>query len=116
MFDAAIPPAMATVFEALPDTADVPITAEWKEAFADAAALSDGTVMLTPTHLRGIKGAGTNDAEIATPVPEGHVSYWFAKTMESVVSAASHWQPTAYPKPALFTGPNVRGLVMGVKR
>lgn len=116
LYDASIPSVMDTVFDALDGTADVEINDEWRGAFEDAAALSDGTIMLTPTHLRGIKGAGTNDAEIATALPEGHVSYWFAKTLEAVIGAATHWCPTAYPKPALFTGTNVRGLVMGVKR
>ena len=97
--------------------APVEITAEFREAFADAAALSDGTVVIHPGGLRAVKGAAQNDIELdIAGLPTGHASRWHAKVLEAALPCASHWNPAASPKPAFFRGPNCRGVIVGIAR
>lgn len=97
--------------------APIEITPEFREAYADAAALSDGTVILHPGGLRGVKGAAQNDIEIEIDgLPAGHASRWQTKVLDPVVACATHWNPAASPKPALFRGPSLRGVVVGIVR
>ena len=92
------------------------ITAAMREAYADAAALSDGTVMITPNGFRALKGASTSDVEAPMALPEGHISYWSVKTLDAIMACATAWHPAAYPNASLFIGPGLRGVVAGVRR
>lgn len=113
---AGFPPSIDGIFE----KANVPellieLTPEWREAFADAAALAESAVDLTGTHLSSGKGAAGCEIEIETSVPEDHRSRWVVKTLQPVLDCATHWAPAMYPAPAQFVGPNLRGVVMGIK-
>lgn len=94
----------------------VPITADWRQAYEDAAALSDGVISLTPDALLAARGAAHTRIEIQTPVHEGHLSHWTAKVIGPIIACAAEWNPAAYPQPAVFRAPGLRGVVMGIRR
>ena len=91
------------------------LTAEWREAWDDAAALAEGTVEMTSACLYAVNGLARAEVQVASPVPEQNRSRWSVKIMEPVLAAATHWAPAAYPGPVVFIGPNLRGVVMGMR-
>jgi hypothetical protein len=97
------------------DVYPVEVTNEWREAWADAAALSEDTVELLPAGMMTTRGTATMkvDIEVATPLPDGHNSCWSVASLDPVIAIATHWNPAAWPKPAAFKGVGFRGVVMG---
>ena len=93
----------------------IELTTEWREAWEDAAALSEGSVELSATCLRGVKGLARSEVQIETLVGDDHVSRWSIKMLAPVLAAATHWAPQMFPDPVLFTGPNLRGIVVGLR-
>jgi len=106
-------PDVERLFAAAGDETPVAITPEWRQAYEDAAALSDGTVKLTKDGLHSLKGASSSVVEILTDVPNDHVSFWATKIFDPIVACAQSWNPAAHPSAALFKGHNLRGVVMG---
>lgn len=93
----------------------VAITKEWHEALDDAVALSDATVRLTAEGFQSVKENVTSDVALAIDVPTDHSSYWKGEVLLAVLKVATAWNPLAYPAPAYFTGPNVRGVIAGYR-
>lgn len=91
----------------------VEITADWRAAYEDVAALSDGDVVLHPKGLEAKKGAAKVLVEIDAPEFAGR-SRWTCKVLNPMLAVATHWSPNNHPKAAPFAGPGLRGLVMGV--
>jgi len=116
LIDQVMPELVDDIFAKAGQDAPVEITAEWRDAFADAAAISDETVELHAGHLKVGKGSSKVTLEVSTAVPADHVSYWNTKVLAPMVAVATHWNPLAHPKPALFRGPGLYGVVMGVMR
>lgn len=104
------------IFTDAGEDAPIEVTEDWRAAYADASALSDGMVMLTPQAVGGTKGAGQSRVEIETPLSAGHTSYWRTKYLDPVIAFATHWNPESYPNPSLFIAPGIRGVVIGVRR
>lgn len=116
LIDAAMPPKIDQIFAAAGNEAPIVITADWRAAYEDAAAIAESFVEIRAGSIA--VGAGSSritiDAEI--DLPPDHVSYWETKVLDPMVGAATHWNPGAYPKPATFKGPGLYGLVLGLKR
>lgn len=111
------PDIVEKILDSVGTAAPVEVTREWRDAYADASALSDGTVQMTPKGLRALRGAGSADVEIdITALPDNHNSYWPTAQLDSIVPLATHWNPAAYPEPSLFVGHNVRGVLVGLRR
>lgn len=88
----------------------------FRVAYADAAALSDNTIGLTETGFRAVKENIRSDVEVESDLPEGHSSQWGTKDLGIVLGVATAWNPAAYPDvPALFVGPMMRGVIVGLK-
>jgi hypothetical protein len=111
-----MPALVDNIFAQAGQEAPVAITQDWREAFTDAAAISDETVELRRDYLKVGKGSSSYVIEVHSEVPPEHVSYWAAKVLTPMVATAESWNPLAHPKPALFRGPALYGVVMGVAR
>lgn len=110
------PPTIEAVFEKAGTEAPCEITEEWREAYEDAAALSEGRVQFDNEGWRSAKGAGRSFIEIKTPgLPPGHKSQWHTDVLGPVIACASAWNPAAYPSPSLFIGENFKGVVVGMR-
>lgn len=90
------------------------ISGEFKAAYERVSGVSDSEVRLYKDRVTG--GGPHCDVEdgAACPTPDGlDCSVWNPKTLDVVLSHATHWNPGAYPNPAPFWGDRVRGLLMG---
>jgi hypothetical protein len=114
---AEMPEVVEKILDGAGEEAPIEITSEWREAFADAAALSDGVVSFAPNRLFSGRGAGRGVVEIETAgLPADFVSHWQVPVLEPVLACAARWNPAAYPRPALFVGEGLRGVVIGIRR
>jgi len=106
------------IFDRILDGAgdDVPIelTQEWRDAFADIAALGDGTLTVREAALYGRTEHAEHEAEFTTGA--ARETYWSLATLKSMfASGAAAWNPDAQG-PAAFRGKGFRGVVMGQRR
>jgi len=116
LIDQEMPSLVENVFATAGQDAPVSITAEWKEAFADAAAITDERVELRRDYLKVGRGTSSVIIDVQCDVPAGHLSTWSAKVLAPMVAVADSWNPAAYPKQALFRGPGMYGVVMGTAK
>lgn len=94
---------------------DWEIPADWREAYARVADLTDDAVRLHGDRIVGGRADRTTvEGEAFTPVhkEDGHTT-WNPKFLTPVIEAATHWKPDAYPRPAPFRGRLIFGLIMG---
>lgn len=97
-----------------PQALYTPITKEWRESFADAAATSgDKLAVLTAKGWLTANNNSTTEIEFETGLPDDHKSAWNVDMMKSVMEIADAWTPLLYPRPAFFKGENFRGIVPG---
>ena len=109
------PDTVDRIIDSVGNDAPVEITSAWRDAYADASALSSGAIKITPSGLQGTRGAASGEIEAELSLSADHVSHWDVKVLDVVVPIAERWNPDAYPKPALFLGPGFRGLLAGVR-
>lgn len=108
-------PNLELIFEKAGPKAEIEITDDWRNAYVDAQALSDDTVTILSTGIKGNKGVSSVDIDIKIDgLPIDHRSHWSTSVLEPVIACATHWNPNSYPKPSLFIGKNLRGVVVGV--
>jgi hypothetical protein len=91
------------------------LTPEWREAFADAAALCDnGTITIRSTGIHARSEHGEHLVEFTTGAVRE--TYWSLATLKPLfASGASAWNPDAEGA-ALFAGDGVRGVVVRQRR
>jgi DNA polymerase III sliding clamp (beta) subunit (PCNA family) len=90
------------------------IPKDWRAAYENVAALSEGVIEVRTDKITGAKGHGhVEHGTPKSPAPEGGFSRWDPKFLTPVIAACSHWQPQVWPKPAYFSGPGIRGLISG---
>jgi hypothetical protein len=89
-------------------SATVELTQEWKDAFADIAALGDGHCEVRPDGLHGISDHGEHLVEFETGV-ERVVKYQIA-ALKPILACATAWDP-AVDMPAFFS--NASGTITG---
>lgn len=92
----------------------IAITADWRAAFEDICALSEGDFELHKDGIETKKGAGRAYVEFPEPAITGR-SRWNCKVTEPAIKIATHWNPNTYPNASPFAGPGFIGLVMGVR-
>jgi len=96
----------------------IDIDNSWREAYEDAVALSSNGIIRVSREGFATKN-DTTDAFVDYPMDvlsEDHISYWDSKYVGKAIAVATSWNPIGYPNPALFLGPNFRGIVMGRSR
>jgi hypothetical protein len=100
-------------------TASTPpeITPEWREAFVRVAGFAEDEVAFYADRIVGKKGTekiATVEEGVESAVPAGYeASKWHKSVIDLVVANAEAVDLAAYPAPACFVGPVVRGLVTG---
>lgn len=102
--------------EEVGDVAPIVINDEWREAFADAAALGEanGSVEVTPTGLISRSEHATTNIDLGTGVET--TTKWAFDALTPVIKIADRWNPDVPGGKARFYGPNLRGVVAGVDR
>jgi hypothetical protein len=110
------------------------ITDDFRAAFADVAGLAEDTIRIFSNRMESKFKKSMVMAPCECEVPPaqeitvidsrgqqvkqaqgGGVSIWGAAILAPVIAQATHWQPSAWPKPAPFRGDNVAGFVVGRK-
>ncbi len=107
---------LAAIFDKVGTDAPVAIDDEWRNVFADAAALSDNTVGLMSDGFRAIRENIASDIALDTGLASGHESWWAAKDLAVILAVASAWNPGSYPNPSYFMAPMTRGVIVGVAK
>ncbi len=90
------------------------ITDDWRAAFEDIAALSDGNIEIHEGGMETKKGA----ARAYIEMPDSALtvrSRWSIRALEPVIKMATHWNPNRWPDASPFAGEGFCGLVMGVR-
>lgn len=116
LIDQVMPGAVETIFANAGQVAPTEITVDWRAAYEDAAAITESIVEVRSDSIRIGRGSSKVTIEVEAAIPEGHVSYWETKVLTPMLGTATHWNPAAYPKPALFKGPGLYGLVSGIRQ
>lgn len=116
LVDQVMPEQVEKIFASAGSEAPVALSPDWRAAFEDAAAITEDVIEIRSDAFYVGRGASKVKIEIETAVPEAHVSYWKTKVLAPMLTAATSWNPGAYPTPALFKGPGLYGLVSGIKR
>lgn len=111
------------------------ITDEFREAFADVSALAEDTVRIFSDRMESKFKQSMVVAPAECEVPPGTVeeytdpktskkkkrtvgggvSVWGAQYLAPVISQATRWSPSTWPKPCPFRGDNVAGFIVGRK-
>jgi hypothetical protein len=111
-----------TLFDNVGTQVPIKITAEFKDALADAFAMTDKIVQMTPNGFAGRTGGVDNPISHNTVdfkikgLPKDHVSYWDKDYLEPVMKVATAWNPLTWPAPCYYEGDGFRGIVMGRSR
>lgn len=116
LIDQKMPEKIDQIFASAGQLAPTEITADWRAAYEDAAAITESVIELRPDSIRVGRGSSKVIVELGTPLPDGHVSFWETKILTPMLTAATHWNPAAYPEKALFKGPGLYGIVLGIKQ
>jgi len=118
-YDAEMPEEIVSnIFDNAGTEIPVAITAAFREAYADVAAMTDSIVQMTPDGFQGRTGDVANSAvEFKIKgLPKGHISYWDKNFLGPVIAQSTAWNPTTWPAPSYFEGPGVRGVIVGRTR
>jgi hypothetical protein len=110
----AFPATVDRILAASTDECPAAITDEWKDAYRDVAALSDGMLEILGDRMIAEAQGSKAECMVETTLPAGMRTRWFSKGLDPVVAVATHWAPECWPKPASFKGPNLHGIVIGV--
>lgn len=91
-----------------------PIDADWREAFVRVAGFAVDEVEFRADKMIGRNGVATVEELVESAVPDGRdSSKWHKSVIDLVVANAEAIDLAAYPAPASFVGPVVRGLITG---
>lgn len=96
-----------------PEPPPIALSAEWRAAFADAAALGDGNLEISPGGILARSSHAEHDAGFTTGVER--TTYWSLEALKPVFGVAEAWDPDAQGA-ARFAGKSCRGVVMGQRR
>jgi hypothetical protein len=108
------------------------ITDEFRDAFGHVAGLAEDTIRIYADHMEAKFKRSVVVAPCECEVPGGEVqqwdntkqknvtasgecSIWGAQFLAPVISQATHWSPSTWPKPSPFKGNSVAGFVVGRK-
>lgn len=109
--------AAALVREAYDGQPTQEITDEFRAAFNDVAELAEDAIKIYADRIESKFKKSVIEANVSCEIPDGaECSIWGAKFLIPVIEQATHWQPSLWPKPAPFKGPNCAGFVVGRKQ
>lgn len=92
------------------------IDVAWIEAYNRVVSLGGDYVKLYPDRIVSQQDGLIAEEPMATPAPANGTddhSAWAIEQLGNVLSCATHWSPDAFPMPAPFIGPKVRGIIVG---
>lgn len=89
-----------------------PITAAFREVFKRAVELCDGAVHISNDSIGGSFGEATFKDEAALTTLEGE-TIWSTRHLAPVIAVAGAWEPSLWPRPAVFKGDRLFGYVLG---
>lgn len=89
------------------------ISEEWRKAYVTMSGMTTDVMEVHAERLCGKTGGAVSEYDVESPVPAAGVSRWTTKFLDPVLNIATHWQPDAWPNPAPFVGPGIRGVIMG---
>jgi hypothetical protein len=107
------PDAVDNIQTQVGEDAPVVIDDNWRQAFADAAALGEGNVEVTSEGLISRTMHATNEIDLSTGVTV--TTRWMLDALEPVMKLATSWNPEAIDRRARFYGPGLRGVVVGLR-
>lgn len=91
--------------------ASVPVTPEWFALYNQVAQFCEGQVCIGAERIYNEQGQYLIESDAATPVDQE--TKWNPKFLTDVLTAATHWEPNLWPKPAAFSGENLQGIIVG---
>lgn len=111
------------------------ITEEFRKAFADVAGLSEDEIRIYADRMvskfkrsevvapcecevpvsKEIKEDVGTEGKFRTKTVEVECSVWGAAVLAPIISQATHWSPSLWPKPAPFRGEHIAGFIVGRK-
>jgi hypothetical protein len=90
------------------------ISDDFRKAFNSVAHMAEDTIELYADKIVARFKQAEVIAEIECEVPDGcKCSIWGATYLVPAINAATHWQPSLWPKPVPFKGDMVSGYVVG---
>ena len=92
---------------------DFELSPEWKKAFDTVIQLADDMMHICPDKIKAGKGHSLVEAEVESPVEEE--TMWHPKYLQIVLQHATHFDPSKWPAPCSWKGPESKGLVIGRK-
>lgn len=95
------------------DTTPVSITDDWRQALDDIAFLGDGAVIISPQGMRGKTSAADHAVEFPTGV--SRETTWSVAALRPLFAVATSWNPDGEGGISPFVGPNIRGVVAGMR-
>ncbi len=119
----------AVIVGKFPETAAAMVRAAWelepphafspafREAFERISALSDGLITLYADRMTGSFSQAQVEEEIEVPLPtDCEATHWGGKFLANVLSAATVWDPTSWPRPSPWAGPVLAGYIVGSRK
>jgi hypothetical protein len=90
------------------------ITDDWRAAYDLVTGVAKEEISLYPDLIVG-KTEKSSVEHAATNIMREGIEYthWSVPYLNKVIQAATHWQPDLYPKPVTFSGPTIKGLIVG---
>jgi len=89
------------------------ITQEFREAFADVAALAEDSVKVYSDRIEARFKQSKIVAPMESSIEKDSCLVWSAQILAPVISQATHWTPTKPPELTPFRGDNVAGWIAG---
>lgn len=91
------------------------IEQEWRDAYAavSSVVLEGEPITISADRMEGRRKQAWVSYPAESPTPPHGASQWDPKFLSPVVAIATHIDLTAWPKPAVFVGNGIKGLVVG---
>jgi hypothetical protein len=90
------------------------INDDFRRAFESVASMAEDTIEIYSGHMTAKFKQAEAISVIKCQIPEdSKCSIWGASYLLPAIHAATHWDPTRWPKPAPFKGKIVSGYVLG---
>lgn len=114
LIDAKFPDVAASMLaELIPATHEIQLP--WRLAFETLEPVCGTNVLeVSVDNLRGTLNEATLDCAVESMLPAGaEKTYWDTRYLGPMLELATHWQMDAWPRPASFHGPGIKGVIMG---
>ena len=115
LIEGSYPDSVRQVIEnAPPEEATCLVTPAFRAGVNAIIGLADGAVRFNAEGASIGYGNTEVQAEVTCALPEGiEQTLWPPKALLNVINVAERWAPQNWPKPAIFLGKNIKGLIVG---